>query len=302
MDLEFKPIALSDQPIFQRYLSQCQHVTSDYSFFNIWSWASAYDLAWARTDDFIWLRQNQPLPQYWAPVGNWQAVDWPQYFEYFPQFKSEMVRVPEPLARIWESVFGETVSVVPDRDQFDYIYDANELITLQGNRFHKKRNLLNQFKKNYDYQYVEMASDCVSAAMALQNNWCTWRECDSDDQLANENMAIAKMLSHWENIDGIIGGCLLVKEAMVAYTIGECINTDTLVIHFEKGSTDYKGVYQAINQMFVEHAAADSGAGIKWVNREQDLGDAGLRRAKASYHPVEFLKKYRVDWDPAKNR
>ncbi len=308
MDLEFKPILLSDQKTFQTFLSQCPQKTSDYSFVNVWSWASAYDLSWAQTDEFIWLRQNWPSPQYWAPVGNWQAVDWPRYFERFPQFKSSMIRVPEPLARLVKSVFNKRVSVSPDRDQFDYIYDANELITLKGNRFHKKRNLLYQFQRKYDYQYVEMTYEFVDAAMALQNNWCTWRECGSDDQLANENIAIAKVLSNWELLDGIIGGCILVKGTMVAYTIGEWLMDDTLVVHFEKGSTDYKGVYQAINQMFIEHETPDSGPGIRRggirregirrVNREQDLGDEGLRKSKKSYHPVKFLKKYRVDFLP----
>ncbi|MBC2714820.1 MAG: DUF2156 domain-containing protein [Desulfobacteraceae bacterium] len=296
MDLEFKPIALSDQEIFQTYRAQCPQVTSDYSFVNVWSWAPAYDLEWAQVDELFWLRQNRPSPQYWAPVGNWQDVDWPRYFDRFPQLKSSMIRVPEQLARLWESIFNKTVSVSADRDQFDYIYDADELITLKGNRFHKKRNLLYQFKKNYEYRYVEMMPEFVDAAMALQNNWCTWRECDSDDQLENENMAIAKVLSHWEELADITGGCILVKDTMVAYTIGERLTDDTLVVHFEKGSTDYKGVYQAVNQMFVEHEALDSNSGIRRVNREQDLGDAGLRKSKESYHPVEFLRKYRVDF------
>ncbi len=302
MDLEFKPISLSDQKIFQAYLSQCPQVTSDYSFVNVWGWAPAYDLQWAQTDELVWLRQKQPSLQYWSPVGNWKTVDWPRYFDRFPVLKSLIVRVPEPLARIWESVFGEMVSASPDRDQFDYIYDAQELATLKGNRFHKKRNLLYQFQKKYDYQYVEMVPEFVDAAMAMQNNWCTWRECDSDVQLANENQAIAKVLSHWEELDGIIGGCILVKNEMVAYTIGERLSNDTLVVHFEKGSTDYKGVYQAMNQMFVAHEAsdlsdsADSEPGITRVNREQDLGDTGLRKSKESYHPIELLKKYRVDF------
>jgi hypothetical protein len=299
MDLEFKPIALSDQTIFQTFLSQCPQMTSDYSFVNVWSWASAYDLEWAQTDELCWLRQNHPTPQYWAPIGNWQAIDWPRYFERFPQFKSSMIRVPEQLARLWETIFKELVAAFPDRDQFDYIYDVDELIILKGNRFHKKRNLLHQFHKNYDYQYVVMSSELVEAAMAMQNNWCTWRECDSDVQLENENMAIAKVLSNWERLDGIIGGCILVKGTMVAYTIGERLIDDTLVVHFEKGNTDYKGVYQAINQMFIEHEASDSSgtvSGMRRVNREQDLGDAGMRRSKESYHPIGFLKKYRVDF------
>ena len=301
MEPAFKPIALSDKKIFQAYLAQCPRMTSDYTFVNIWSWASAYDLTFARTDELLWIRQKQPEPQYWAPVGNWQAVDWPRYFERFPQFKFSLIRVPEALARIWEAVFRETVSVAPDRDQFDYLYDANELITLTGNRFHKKRNLLNQFRKKYDYQYVKMTPDLVAAAMAMQNNWCAWRECGSDNALINENRAILKVLSSWEELDGIIGGCLLVRDKMIAYAIGERLGDDTLVVHFEKGSTDYKGVYQAINQMFVAHvasAASESGGVISRVNREQDLGDEGLRQSKESYQPVGFLKKFRVSWIP----
>jgi len=77
---------------------------------------------------------------------------------------------------------------------------------------------------------------------------------------------------------------------MVAYTIAESLTKDTLVIHFEKGNQDCKGVYQAINQMFLEH----SGNKFEWVNREQDLDNQGLRKAKLSYNPVNFLKKYRV--------
>ena len=77
---------------------------------------------------------------------------------------------------------------------------------------------------------------------------------------------------------------------MAAYTVAEALTPDTLVIHFEKGDTQYKGIYQAINQMFLAHEA-DS---YKWVNREQDLNDEGLRKAKLSYHPADFLRKYRV--------
>lgn len=295
MVLEFKPIALSDQKTFQPYLAKCPCVTSDYSFVNLWSWAGAYDLEWTQADEFIWLRQNRPAPQYWAPMGNWQTADWPGYFERFPQFKAQMIRVPEILARLWAATLGPDITIIPDRDQFDYLYDAQELIALSGNRFHKKRNLLNQFRKKYDYEYVEMSSEFVDAALAMQINWCTWRECDSDAELANENQAIAKVLSRWDELDGIMGGCILVKGEMAAYAIGERME-NMLVVHFEKGNIDYKGIYQAINQMFLEHTVTSALTGIRYVNREQDLGDAGLRRSKESYYPVEFLKKFQVDF------
>jgi len=294
MNLEFAPIALSGQPVYQSFLSRCPWKTSDYSFVNVWSWASAYDLEWARTDDLLWLRQNRPAQKYWAPVGDWGAVDWAAYFARFPELRTELIRIPEPLARLWETGFNDRVQIVPDRDQFDYLYDATDLAGLSGNRYHKKRNLLYQFKKNYNYRYVDMSSGWVDAALAMQDNWCVWRECDSDLQLAHENQAIEKVLSHWNKINGIMGGGLLVDDALVAYTIGERLSDDTLVIHFEKGDTAYKGVYQAMNQMFVEQVTAGPGNPIRWINREQDLGDQGLRRAKESYHPAAFMEKFRV--------
>jgi hypothetical protein len=88
-----------------------------------------------------------------------------------------------------------------------------------------------------------------------------------------------------------MGGLLRVAGRLVAYTVAERLATDTLLIHFEKGNPNFKGVYQAINQAFLAHNAE---AAIRWVNREQDLGDEGLRRAKLSYHPETFVKKYEV--------
>ena len=76
----------------------------------------------------------------------------------------------------------------------------------------------------------------------------------------------------------------------MAYTVAERFAPDTLLIHFEKGNPDYKGAYQMINQAFLAHAAG----GLRWVNREQDLDDEGLRRAKRSYHPEDFVRKYEV--------
>ena len=100
----------------------------------------------------------------------------------------------------------------------------------------------------------------------------------------------AKIFKNWDQFTGTLGGAILVDGAMVAYTVAEGLTNDTVVIHFEKGDTQYKGVYQPINQMFL----ANSAGRFSRVNREQDLGDPGLRKAKLSYHPVEFLQKYRV--------
>jgi hypothetical protein len=97
-------------------------------------------------------------------------------------------------------------------------------------------------------------------------------------------------LDHWEQLQGVTGGALRVEDRLAAYTIAEDLPDGTLVIHFEKGDPEYKGSYQAINQMFLEQDPSPS----TLVNREQDLGSEGLRKAKLSYHPVDYVRKYQV--------
>ncbi|MCU0599076.1 MAG: phosphatidylglycerol lysyltransferase domain-containing protein [Desulfobacterales bacterium] len=290
MQLEFSSIDLSKQHAYLEALSQSPQVTSDYSFINLWGWMTVYGLEWAWSENLVWIRQNLPRPMNWAPVGDWKHADWTRIVKPSPESGAGFVRVPEPLVEIWKNFFGQSMTATEDRDQWDYVYDSKELIELPGNRFHKKKNHLNQFKKAYACQYAPITHNIVEQAKAMQNDWCTWRECSSDIELAHENEAIARVLAAWDDLSGVMGGCILVDGRAAAYTVGERLTPDMMVIHFEKGSAEYKGVYQAINQMFLEHQAA----GIPWVNREQDIGDEGLRQAKLSYHPVRFLKKFRV--------
>jgi uncharacterized protein len=292
MPFEFFPIELIRQDAYRQNLSKCPNITSDYSFINLWGWATVYGLEWAWAENLVWIRQNFPKQKFWAPVGDWGNADWPKIIKGFSESVSEFVRVPETLCDIWEKSLGHSLTAVEDRDQWDYVYDTKELIALSGNRFHKKKNLVNQFKRSYTYQYVPMTADIVEQAKAMQEDWCTWRECSSDIELDHENHAIARVLADWDHLAGIMGGCIMIDGRVAAYTVGEKLTPEMMVIHFEKGSAEQKGVYQAINQMFLEHQDAE----VPWVNREQDIGDEGLRKAKLSYHPVRFLKKYRISF------
>ena len=91
--------------------------------------------------------------------------------------------------------------------------------------------------------------------MAMQEDWCTWRDCESSDMLSAENRAILRIFDRWDRFDRVMGGALFVENIIVAYTLAEPLTADTLVIHFEKGCPAYKGVYQAINQLFVARSA-----------------------------------------------
>jgi hypothetical protein len=290
MSLVFESITLDKQKDYSKYFALCSQKASDYSFVNLWGWAEEYGLYWAWSDKLVWIKQTVPEEMYWAPVGLWERVDWNTSFPEYFSSKTLFDRMPESLLKLWEDSFNHLISFEESRGHWDYLYSVTELIELKGKRFHKKKNLLNQFRKNYDFEYVPFGPDMIHQAMDMQEDWCTWRDCESSDVLSAENRTISRILSNWEKVHGLRGGAIIVNRKMAGYTIAESFPDDTLVIHFEKGNPDYKGIYQAINQMFLEH----SGNNFEFVNRQQDLNIQGLRKAKLSYNPVDFVKKYRV--------
>jgi hypothetical protein len=290
MTLNFEPISLRRQDRYRQHLKQTQWEASDYSFVNLWGWGKEYGLEWAWDDDLVWIRQATPAEAFWAPVGAWDRIDWAACIgRHFPG-KSSFIRVPEPLISYLRAAVGERVSATATEDHWDYLYSVQDLVDLKGNRFHKKKNLLNQFLRKYEYAYLPMTPDMVQSALGMQDDWCVWRDCESDMTLAAENRAISRVLAYWEELVGVFGAAVMVEEEMAAFTVAEMMADDTVLIHFEKGLTAYKGIYQAINQMFL----ADN-YHLQRVNREPDMGEEGLRKAKRSYHPVDFVRKYRVD-------
>lgn len=292
MALNFEPIVLDQQKDYQQRYEQSNVPASDYTFVNLWGWAKEYHLEWAWSDNLIWIRQSKPEKRYWAPIGDWQAVDWIQALNQLPEDADTFIRVPEKLCSIWREQLARQVkiTITETRGQWDYLYNAEELIRLKGNRFHKKKNLVNQFKKKYDYRFLPFDEKMIKHALALQANWCTWKDCEASETLSMENRVIEKVLQRGSEFGQLTGGALLVEDELVSYTIAEAVFDRFLIIHFEKGNPDFKGSYQAINQMFLEHA----GQGYFQVNREQDLDDPGLRKAKLSYHPADFVKKASV--------
>jgi len=290
MQLNFEPIDLNRQDQYHQKLAQCAQVASDYSFINIWGWGEEYGLEWAWHENLVCIRQTRPTEKLWAPVGDWNGTDWKTTLKAAREHCPSMIRVPEALLRIWEEKTEQSFQVSESRDHWDYLYNRRELVELRGNRFHKKKNLLNQFTKKYAYTYLPFGPEMVDKAKGMQADWCTWRDCENKDTLIAENSAISKVLDNWELLGNITGGALQVDHDLAAYTVAEVLPDNTVVIHFEKGCPDYKGSYQAINQMFL--ANDDSACDI--VNREQDIGDEGLRKAKLSYHPVDYVRKFEV--------
>ncbi len=290
MQLSFEPINLRRQSNYRQRLAQCPQIASDYSFINIWSWGEEYGLLWAWQEQLVWIKQTRPRKSLWAPVGDWRNVNWRPVLQAAASCSPRIIRVPQALLEIWKTQSKTAIEATEAREHWDYIYDRKELVDLAGNRFHKKKNLLNQFKNKYEAVYLPFGPEMMAQAKEMQEDWCAWRDCEGNGTLAAENKAIARVLDNWQQLSGVTGGALRVDDNLAAYTVAEVMPDDSLVIHFEKGCPDFKGSYQAINQMFLENDPSP----CTLVNREQDLGDEGLRKAKLSYNPVDFVRKYRV--------
>ncbi|MDR1741048.1 MAG: phosphatidylglycerol lysyltransferase domain-containing protein [Synergistaceae bacterium] len=292
-DADFVPLSMDRRDEYSALFAASAQKASDYSFVNIWGWSEERRYEWAFRDGLCWLRlTNVSPPEYWAPVGNWDR-DWSSALEGLFPNGAAFSRVPEVLADMWRGI--QSVELEEQRSQWEYLYDRDRLVSLSGNLMHKKKNLLAQFQKLYDYRYDPICPARLGDIRALQAEWLAWRGGDESPGLAAENTAVARVLDKWEELDGLLGGCISVKDEasgerkIIAYTIAEDLGDGSVVIHFEKGIDSYKGVYQAINQMFLANAPQ-----FTTVNREQDMGSEGIRRAKESYHPTGFLKKYQV--------
>lgn len=288
MNRTFVSLTLDGRAEYLNRLAACPEKPSDYSFANLWGWCEEYGLEWSFGNSHVWLRQTKPHVVHWAPIGPWRAVNWSKC----PTLTQGgmFTRVPEELAAIWRAALPDRVDSQEAREHWDYVYAVPDLVKLSGNRFHKKKNLLSQFTKTYDYDYHPLTADCIEEVLQMQMEWCQWRDDECDFTLQAENRAIARVVKDWDRLPNLLGGAIRVEGKMIAYTVAEPLDESMLVIHFEKGHMGFKGVYQAINQMFLEHQGQD----YQWVNREQDLGDEGLRKAKMGYNPSCFMKKFAV--------
>ena len=173
------------------------------------------------------------------------------------------------------------------RENWDYVYLTEDLSNLPGERYYTKRKNINKCLSEYRLEYKPLTEEIVEQCLQLQTEWCNLRRCDVTPGLEAENRAVRVTFEHFSDLN-IFGGSILIDGQVESFTIGEMLNRETAVVHFEKANPTITGLYQVINQWFAQKQLQD----YKYVNREQDLGVSGLRRAKMSYHPQFFIEKY----------
>jgi len=282
-------IGLEDGAVYAEFAEREQAVTSELSFDNLFAWRHSYNFRTTIIEDaFCLLAQpRDEAPFLLPPIGASDPADVVcQLFDHFREQGIEpyIKRAPERLVASLTDL-----QAVADSDHSDYVYLASDLATLAGRRYSKKRNQIAQFRSRYQYEYRRITPQMLAQCADLQVSWCDVRDCFHPENvgLAEENEAVMEAISNYEALD-LIGGAILIDGKVEAFTIGGSLNRDTFVIHFEKGNPSIPGIYQVVNQAF----CADVSAGYTFMNREQDLGDAGLRQAKRSYFPHHMIDKY----------
>ena len=290
----FTPISLEDKPLLDSYLKPTHpHPLSDFNFSNLFIWRFAREISYCIIDEFLILQTCYPnsTPYFFYPFslemrerGERKAV-LESLLTSYPSatFKS----LSQSQAQELEEFFPHRFSIAPNRDRFDYVYSIPELIALSGRKYHKKKNHLNKFLQTYPHFAFE--SITPSNAQEVQSVYEKWYEDNpnKDEALESEKRGIFSSLQNLTSLS-LIGGLIRIEGEIVAFALGEAVDEESVVMHIEKANTSIQGIYQAINQQFLANAFGS----YLWVNREEDLGIEGLRKAKLSYQPHFLLEKY----------
>ena len=290
--MDFQQFDVSKYKEYKDYWLRCDEYSSDMSFVILWAWKDffGYEIAWE--PDLLWMRQTRPDLRWLAPAGSWHRDDWEKQLLEHVGPEADFVDVPKALVQIWQQQLGAKIVAEENRASFEYLYNVEELATLAGNKHMKRRNRVNKFRRQFDARYLTLTPEMTERVRELQNSWTHDENEFMTKMLAAEGEGILRVLDHWTEL-GMIGGAIELDGRLIAYTLAEPVTDDLIMIHYEKGLPEYHGVYQIINKDFCENDARS----FKIANREEDMGDEGLRQAKLAYGPCGFVEKYTVHWN-----
>lgn len=193
----------------------------------------------------------------------------------------------------FNSIFSEEFSQNESREDFEYLYLTEKLKNLSGKKFHSKRNHISAFSKAYNWSYESMTTDILPEVFEMADKWTEEMKKITDDtkSIEVENKALKEYLPFMKELN-LRGGCIRVDGKIIAFTFGSPINNKVFDIHVEKALPEFRTAYTLINREFILNELLD----FEYVNREDDMGLEGLRKAKLSYHPDILLKKYVIKY------
>jgi uncharacterized protein len=291
---DFKPLELEDRAFIHDVLCGYGPGISEMTFTNLFIWRGHYSFQWTIYKDWLFVICREGVNGAYAfqPVGpssRKEAVV--VLLEWLRDEKNiENPRIERADERCVVELGGmKNLVIEPLRDHFDYVYRMEDLVQLAGNKYRSKRNHINQLLRFYSVEYELLQEQHIDDCLALQEKWCQMNRCEDDLDLLSEDEAIREILTQYDALH-VQGAVILIEGRVGAFTAGERLSNDTVVIHIEKADPDIPGLYPLINQQFCKNMRDD----VIYINREQDLGIDCLRKAKLSYSPDHLVEKYRI--------
>lgn len=289
--ISFKQIELSDKPRIDACLEGNTFRACDFCFANMFSWNAKFKTQYDIFHKTLFLRfvESDGLTYYMMPIGPMPVKEAIGLMEADAGFCNIPFRMKGISLRMWDIIEREMpgkFEYIHDRNNDEYIYLSEKLITLSGKKLQSKRNHINRFKAdNPDWQYFPLTSkeELMECAHML-DEWENLKE--NEKSLRYDYIATKLMLEHFDYLQ-LKGGAIRVNGKIIAFTIGEKLTEDSFVIHVEKAFGDINGAYTIINQQFIQHEASE----FKFINREEDMGLEPLRKAKFSYQPDIILEE-----------
>lgn len=280
---------IEDKELIDSYTKN-RYEINDLSFTNLYLWSKGENIEYKIENDILLLRGTYDNEKYYfMPLSKKDDND--ELYKKVSILK-KLKENKEKVGYFTESEvekLKEFFEFEEIRDYFDYVYSVEDLAFLKGRKYSKKRNRINLFEKTYSYSYEKITKDNIADVISFQEEWSAINYADKSEILENELVGIKNILNNFEKLD-VVGALIRVNGKIVAYTIGEILTDNMVVIHIEKALTEYLGSYQMINSLFLKNEFLN----FKYVNREDDFGDLGLREAKSSYYPELMIKKYNI--------
>lgn len=296
--LNFRKITMADMPRIWEILRHEEGRTTDFSFGGIAMWVDYFNYEFAIVDDTLFIKgvleDDRTTPAFSLPVGKLSLAESIALLRDYCaecEIPLEFSAVPEYAVSSLRQLGAREVYELADWG--DYLYEAEKLTSLSGKKMAKKRNHVNRFHALYDgrWSYEAMTADNSADALKFMDVYDL--EGDDNQQAADERILSRRILGEFSALTPYMtGGILRVDGKVAAYAVGD-VKGDTLYVHIEKATRAIEGSYEVIAQLYAS-MMCEANPEVRYINREDDGGDPGLRKAKQSYHPLEVLRKFNV--------
>jgi len=287
----FRPVTLADRAFFEAHYAKYPQSHSDNTFTNMVCWNHFAQYRYAYVNGNVILASTiEGITRFRPPIGPRDPALMKDLLRFAQEYGDDTPMVLlDPATAQWIRDLDPTVKIVPDRDHFEYVYRALDLAELPGKNYVKIRSQIHKFRRNCRHTVEPVTAANREEVLEFLVKWCEWKGCENDLVLAHEKEAVFYAIEHFTELP-LRGLLIRVEEKIAALSLFERLNADTALVHFEKGLPDCEGIYKAINAETATHLAGE----VEYINRESDLGVAGLREAKLRYHPHHMVEVFSI--------